>query len=95
MTDLLSLLRDLRRPRLLIRAAQFGMAEYRRERDLGRIVRAAQAPGPERALGLLINEERRLETIRQEGCATYSFARHIEVLAAMLAEARLIPRRLA
>lgn len=95
MTDLLSLLRDLRRPRLLVRAAQFGMGEYHRERDLRRIVRAEDAPAPERALGLLIDEERRLEHIRQEGCATYSFARHIEVLAAMLAEARLLPRRLA
>ena len=94
MTDLLSLLRDLRRPRLLVRAAQFGTSEYRRDRDLGRIVRG-EAPAPGEALGYLIDEESRLEETRRSGCATYSFARHIEVLAAMLGEARLLPRTLA
>ena len=34
MTDIRALLSDLRRPRLLIRAARFGLGDYRRDRLL-------------------------------------------------------------
>ena len=90
MTDFRKILADLRRPRLLIRAARFGMADYRRERDLRRIV--APLSTPERTLPHLVEEEDRLETIRQSGDAGYSVARHIEVLIALMAEVRLLPR---
>ena len=43
MTDFRKVLADLRRPRLLIRAARFGLTDYRRERDLRRIVEVAHA----------------------------------------------------
>ncbi len=39
MTDFRLLLAELRRPRLLIRAARYGMQDYRRERDLKRLDR--------------------------------------------------------
>ena len=90
MTDFRKILADLRRPRLLIRAARFGMADYRRERDLRRIV--APLSTPDRTLPHLVEEEDRLETIRQSGDAGYSVARHIEVLIALMAEVRLLPR---
>lgn len=90
MTDFRKILADLRRPRLLIRAARFGLADYRRERDLRRIV--APLSTPERTLPHLVEEEDRLETIRQSGDAGYSVARHIEVLIALMAEVRLLPR---
>ena len=38
MPDPRTLLATLRRPRLLMRAARFGMTDYRRERDLRRYV---------------------------------------------------------
>ena len=90
MTDFRAFLETLSRPRLLIRAARFGIADYRRERDLRRLVEAALPPA--RAVPRLIDEEERLETCRVAGSAEYSVARHIEVLIALMAEVRLLPR---
>jgi len=38
MTDFRIILANLRRPRLLIRAARFGLEDYRRDRDLSRLL---------------------------------------------------------
>lgn len=92
MTDLIELISALRRPRLLIRAARFGQRDYNRRRDLKRLIAGADLPGPEAALRVLISEEERLEEERREGLASYSLMRHIEVLIALMAEVRLLPR---
>lgn len=92
MTDPTLALRALRRPRLLIRAARFGLTDYRRDRDLARLVPGAPMPGPAQALCALIEKEAELEETRKSGRAGYSIARHVELLIAMMAEARLIPR---
>jgi Family of unknown function (DUF6477) len=92
MNDPVKLLAALRRPSLLIRAARFGLSDYRRERDLRRLTQSSNLPTPSRALGLLISEEGRMEETRQTGDATYSAARHIELLIALMAEARLMPQ---
>lgn len=90
MTDCRTLLATLRRPRLLMRAARFGLGEYRRERDLRRYV--ASAASPEDTVSSLISVEAQLEATRVAGEASYSVARHIEVLIALLAEAQLLRR---
>ncbi|MDP3196314.1 DUF6477 family protein [Tabrizicola sp.] len=90
MTDCRTLLATLRRPRLLMRAARFGLGEYRRERDLRRYV--ASAASPEDTVTSLISVEAKLEATRVAGEASYSVARHIEVLIALLAEAQLLRR---
>jgi hypothetical protein len=93
MDDLCTKIFPLKRPSLLLRAARFGLNSYSRERDLRRLV-----SGPvttERALAQLIAEEERLESIRTMGKGHYPVARHIDVLIALLAEARLLPRSLA
>lgn len=90
MSDFRNLLSTLRRPRLLIRAAHCGMVDYRRDRDLRRLVNVTG--GPERLVPRLLAEEERMEEIRQSGDATYSVARHIELLIALIAETRLLPR---
>ena len=90
MTDCPTLLASLRRPRLLMRAARFGLAEYRRERDLRRYV--ATATSPEDTVSSLISVEAKFEATRVAGDAGYSVARHIEVLIALLAEAQLLRR---
>ncbi len=92
MSDPVTLVAELRRPRLLVRAARAGLADYSRRRDLGRVMRTAEAPGPDRALSALLAEEGRIEATRRAGDASYSFVRHIELLIAMMAEARLLPR---
>lgn len=93
MTDFRTILNDLRRPGLLIRAARFGLGEYRRERDLRRLLGAPTPPEPERALPRLLAEEERLESERKSGNAGYSLCHHIEVLIALLAEAHLLRRQ--
>lgn len=95
MTDLFHLVSELRRPELLVRAARAGLIDYNRKRDLKRLMCTAEAPSPDRAVAALLAEEERLDDIRRKGDATYSFARHIEVLIAMMAEARLLPGRVA
>ncbi|MGB8811626.1 MAG: DUF6477 family protein, partial [Paracoccaceae bacterium] len=90
--DFRSLLADLKRPRLLIRAARFGMSDYRRDRDLKRLIDTNAPASPEISLPRLFSEEERLETTRRAGDASYSFCRHIEVLIALLSETRLLPR---
>ena len=91
MTDLATILAALRRPKILVRAARAGVVDYRRERDLKRILRLGRAAAPQHALHHLLAEERHLEETRASGEATYSIQRHVAVLTAILAEARLVP----
>lgn len=90
MADVRILLANLRRPRLLMRAARFGLAEYRRDRDLRRLV--PMTGSPEDTVPRLISVEERLEATRLAGDASYSAARHIDVLIALLAEVQLLRR---
>ena len=91
MTEPTRTLAALRRPRLLIRAARFGLVDYNRDRDLKRLVKAATIPSPARAITALLAQEAALEETRQAGDAGYSITRHIEILIALMGEARLIP----
>jgi hypothetical protein len=89
MTDLTRPAQNLTRPRLLMQAARSGLALYRRERDLKRIAGSADlGPGP--ALDRLISIEAGLEATRRAGDAAYSVATHVDVLIALLAEARAL-----
>tara|TARA_R110001583_G_scaffold169768_1_gene322910 strand:+ start:309157 stop:309471 length:315 start_codon:yes stop_codon:yes gene_type:complete len=92
MNDVTTLLNTLRRPRLLIRAARFGLNDYNRNRDLKRVMRTANAPSPARAVSSLIEEEAKIEETRRSGDAAYNVTRHVEVLIALMGEARLLPR---
>ena len=88
MTDIASFLASIRRPSLLIRAARFGLQDYRRDRDLKRLIGSARPPTPETALPALAEAEERAEETRRAGDATYGIARHVELLIALMAEAR-------
>lgn len=83
----------LRRPRLLVRAARLGIADYDRDRDLRRLIGAARAPSPQSAISRLMEAEDLLESFRKAGDASYSVLRHVEVLIALMAEVRLLPKR--
>jgi Family of unknown function (DUF6477) len=91
MTDLATILNALRRPKILVRAARAGVVDYRRERDLKRLLRQPRGAAPQQALGTLLDEEHRLEANRTSGEATYNLQRHVAVLTAILAEARALP----
>lgn len=90
MIDILSALEAIRRPRLLMQAARLGMGAYHRNRDLRRLI--GTDSNTEQAIARLISEEGKIEETRRAGGATYSPARHIEVLAALIAEAYRLPR---
>jgi hypothetical protein len=91
MTEFGTILAALRRPKILVRAARAGVVEYRRDRDLKRILRLPRSTAPRQAIDHLLAEESRLEEIRAAGEATYSIQRHVAVLTALLAEVRLLP----
>ncbi|MFT3689949.1 DUF6477 family protein [Paenirhodobacter sp.] len=86
--DLKQSISALRRPRLLVRAARCGQQGYHRARDLKRLVDPRLGPGSEASLRALVALEERLEHDRAEGAASYSFARHVDVLIALMAESR-------
>lgn len=92
MTDFLAILAELRRPRLLMQAARHGLQDYSRTRDLRRLTQSLDTPTPVEALPALIAREAELEETRRTGDMSYSFVRHIDLLIAILAEARLLPR---
>lgn len=90
MKDILGLLNDLRRPRLLIRAARIGAQDYRRNPQLHRLLGYGTLPRPGAALIHLMEIEADLDEKRRLEDAAYSVSRHVEVLTAMMGEARLL-----
>ena len=90
MLDIQSLLSKLKRPKLLVRAARFGMDDYRREVDLLRTLETDSLPRPGDALMQLIGIEEDYNTQRITNDATYSIARHIDALTAIMSEARTL-----
>ena len=90
MSDFRTILASLRRPRLLMHAARFGLGDYRRDRDLRRLVSCGSSP--QDTVPSLMSVEEEMEATRLAGDASYSVVRHIEVLIALLAEAQLLRR---
>lgn len=90
MSDPTALLAGIRRPRLLIRAARFGVADYNRARDLKRVLGTPAIRSPQATLETLIAEEARCEGARSTGDGSYNVTRHVDVLIALMGEARLL-----
>ncbi len=77
----------LERPALLARAASAGARSYRRLRDLPGAVHGLLAASEEEILPRLAVAEAEYEAARRAGAAGYRVGRHVQVLAALLAEA--------
>lgn len=90
MQDILTRLKEMRRPALLMRAARIGAAEYRRDRALARHFGFAPLPGPAEALTRLLEVEGWQEECRRAGDAAYSARRHVDTLIAVVGEAGLL-----
>ncbi len=95
MQDILKALDSLRRPRLLIRAARIGAAEYRRDAHLRRHFGYGVLPRSASALARLVEMEEALNDQRQSDRTRYSATRHVEILIAMMGEARILRSALA
>ena len=89
MSDIDGFLARLRRPRLLIRAARIGARDYRRDAHLPRALGEAPPAQRSAALQRLVQIEAELDARRKARDAGYSVVRHVAVLAALLAEARM------
>ncbi|WP_281855996.1 DUF6477 family protein [Litoreibacter halocynthiae] len=91
MTDLTTHITDLRRPRLLVRAARHGMSAYRRSRDLRRITGQSHTTSPRVVVETLLHQEEQVEQIRLARDGTYNVNKHVELLIALMAESRCLP----
>lgn len=85
----------LSRPRLLVRAARLGLAEFNRERALRRMMGAEGVPAPGQAFENLFDREAAMNEARRASGAAYSPARHVELLAALIHEAQIADLRIA
>lgn len=90
MLDVISMLQALRRPPLLMRAAQIGAVDYRRETHLPRLLGYGVLPRHKQALLKLMEMEGNLNEQRVAGNASYSLVKHVDTLIAMLGEARVL-----
>lgn len=90
MQDILGRVESLKRPPLLVRAARFGIDDYNRAGQLPRLLRCLSTPRSGEAILRLLDLEADLEDQRVERAAEYSVARHVEVIIALMAEARLL-----
>lgn len=95
LVDLLSRLSQIRRPVMLLRTARHGTIDYDRDQYLRRILRvpATPAPGAE-TLARLIEIEAAHDACRtrppHEAGNPWRAAQHVEVLIALIAEARML-----
>lgn len=94
MIDPQTLMSSLRRPRLLVRAARLGLRDYNRRRSLQRLLPGEATPGPGLAFYTLAERESTVDQSRRDGDAAYSVARHIELLVALIDEAKLAEQRM-
>ncbi|WP_147105585.1 DUF6477 family protein [Tateyamaria sp. syn59] len=90
MQDILTMLSALRRPRLLMRAARIGAEDYRRSAHLPRLLGYGQLPRHGAALMRLMEIEGDLNAQRISDDSSYSLLRHIDVLIAIVGEARIL-----
>lgn len=77
----------LQRPALMVEAANFCAARYERERDLPGAVPGLLGRRTDTILSRLLAAEHQCEEERRARSAAYRPARHLQILAALLAEA--------
>ncbi len=75
---------NIRRPKILMQAAQMCAKGYKRETMLPRLLGASTA----RVVELLQVQEEELEGARQAQVITYSAQAHVEALSALMAESK-------
>ncbi|MBL4806113.1 MAG: hypothetical protein JKY31_02360 [Rhodobacteraceae bacterium] len=81
-------LANLRRPRILLIASRIGGADYRRNRDLARLFKDRRPAHQNALIGALKDMENQIEMSRKLGDGTYSARRHVQVMTALLIEAK-------
>lgn len=90
MLDLKNLVTTLKRPRFLVQTARIGLESYKRERDIPRLIGPQKSSQIGETIMLLLDEEKEYEAQRKCRAAFYSYAHHIELLTAIMAESSLL-----
>ncbi|HCP81772.1 MAG TPA: hypothetical protein DIT67_09335 [Octadecabacter sp.] len=90
MEDVLTMITRLKRPALLVSTARHGLGDYKRVLHLRRLLKTEAVPGPAQAIIRLMDIERELDIQRLNKRAEYSVAKHVEVLVALMCEARIL-----
>lgn len=90
MQDVLTTLQSMKRPRLLMRAARVGAEDYRRSAHLPRLLGYGALPRQSQALLRLMEIESELNTQRIDDASAYNLLRHVDVLIAIVGEARIM-----
>jgi hypothetical protein len=90
MQDVMTMLQSLHRPPLLMRAARIGADDYRRTTHLPRLMGYGVLPRHSAALLKLMQLEGDLNAQRLSGNTSYSLVKHVDVLIAMVGEARVL-----
>lgn len=90
MEDVLTQITRLKRPTLLVRTARHGIEDYNRLIHLRRLLKTDNLPSPGKAVVKLMELETILNDQRVDRRAEYSVARHIELIVALMCEARIL-----
>ncbi len=90
MTDILTMLAGLKRPKTLIRAARIGMRDYRRETALRRLLGFNHPTETTPIVFALMEIEADMNDNREANTASYSPMRHVEVMIALMSEADIL-----
>ena len=90
MEDVLTQLSRLNRPKLLVRTARHGVEDYNRVVHLRRLLKTEATPSPGKAIIKLMEQEAMVDAQRIANRAEYSVARHVELLVALMCEARIL-----
>ncbi|MBU2993326.1 DUF6477 family protein [Octadecabacter sp. 1_MG-2023] len=90
MEDVLSQISRLNRPTLLVNTARHGLEDYNRVAHLRRLLKCDTIPGPSQAIVRLMEIEGIANEHRLDDRAEYSIARHVELIVALMSEARIL-----
>lgn len=90
MQDLIGMITTLRRPRLLNEAAQYGARRYCRGAMLARLLGVQDPPRHGVAILRLLELEDEANTLRRENAPDYAARHHLDLMIALLGEARLM-----
>lgn len=90
MSNIYEVLTTIKRPGMLVRAARHGLEEYNRDKHLHRLIGERKTPNPQAIANLLFDLEQDHESRRRAKDAGYNPRRHIDVLCALMAEARFL-----
>ena len=90
MEDVLTQITRLKRPTLLVCTARHGIEDYNRLIHLRRLLKTDNLPSPGKAVVKLMELEKILNDQRVDKRAEYSVARHIELIVALMCEARIL-----